>query len=65
MLLLDASGKIYMIKSEFHGDDEEREPVATWDAEQMPPQCNVEWTRMPLETRAALDRNWRFYLLSK
>ena len=25
----------------------------------------VEWTRMPLETRAALDRNWRFYLLSK
>ena len=50
-----------MIKSEFHGDDEEREPVATWDAEQMPPQCGVEWTRLPLDTLAALDRNWRFY----
>ena len=54
-----------MIKSEFHGDDEKRESVATWDTEQMPPQCNVEWTRMPLETWAALDRNWRLYLLSK
>ena len=64
MLLLDAAGKIYMIENEL-GDDIKREPVATWDAEQMPPQCNVEWTRKPLETRAALNRNWRFYLLSK
>ena len=60
MLLLDASSRIYMIGSELHGDDEECEPVATWDAEQMPPQCNVEWTRMPLETRAALYRNSAF-----
>ena len=29
MLLLDASGKIYIIKSEFQGDDVERERVAT------------------------------------
>ena len=57
--LLDAAGKIYMIGIEFHGDDEEREPVSTWDAKQ---QCGVEWTRLPLETRAALDRNWHFYL---
>ena len=38
MLLLEASGKIYMIKSEFHGDDDKRKRVATWDAKQMPPQ---------------------------
>ena len=65
MLLLDAANKIYIIENELHGDEEEREHVTTWDAEQMPPQCNVEWTRMPLETRAAMERNWRFYLLSK
>ena len=28
-ILLDAAGKIYMIEHELHGDDEEREPVAT------------------------------------
>ena len=64
MILLDAAGKIYMIEHELNRDDEEREPVATWEAEQMPPQCNVECTRMKFETRAVLDRNWRFYLLS-
>ena len=29
MSLLDAAGKIYMIGSELHSDEKDREPVAT------------------------------------
>ena len=61
---VNAAGKIYMIGSEFHGD-EEREPVTTTAPEQMPPQCGVEWTRLPLEHSGSTGharRNWRFYL---
>ena len=63
---VNAAGRIYMIESEFHGD-EEREPVATTAPEQMPPQCGVELTRLPLEHSGSTGhacRNWRFYLRS-
>ena len=63
---VNAAGRIYIIGSEFHGDDETREPVATTPPEQMPPQCGVQLTRLPLEhsdsTGHAQHRNWRFYL---
>ena len=64
MSLLDPAGKIYMIGCELHGDEKDREPVATWTALQNPPQTVVEWTRLPLKTWAALDNNWRFYSIS-
>lgn len=64
---VNAEGKIYMIGSEFHGDDEEHEDVANGMDEQVPapPQCGIEWTRLPLEMppgSAHVRREWSFYM---
>ena len=46
---VNAAGRIYIIGSELHSDDETREPVATPPPEKMPPQCGVQLMRLPLE----------------